>query len=192
MNTAPRVTETDVENFIKSEWYINGGDAQSHDIQFQPPVPDTHPLRLLTICVLVLQNGFTVTGESACVSPENYDEEIGRRIARGKAVEKIWPLLGFLLADQLAKSQDTLPSPQVPDTSSYPQLVLGQQVHFYERVGNQVSAPMLALVSAIHDYKTASLTVLAPNGVTHGRTQVPVLLPDDTPSNDMDTFARWI
>lgn len=59
-------------------------------------------LGLLTFCVLVLRNGFTVTGESACASPANFDAEIGRKIARQHAVAKIWPLLGFRLRGCLA------------------------------------------------------------------------------------------
>lgn len=56
----------------------------------------------VNFCVLVLRNGFTVTGESACASPENFDAEIGRKIARENAVAKIWPLLGFSLKQKLA------------------------------------------------------------------------------------------
>ncbi|MBN0315192.1 hypothetical protein JTM73_33600, partial [Pseudomonas aeruginosa] len=59
-------------------------------------------LGLLTFCVLVLRNGFTVTGESACASPENFDAEIGRKIARQNAVTKIWPLMGYELRSKLA------------------------------------------------------------------------------------------
>ncbi len=59
-------------------------------------------LGLLTICVLVLRNGFTVTGESACASPENFDADIGRKVARQNAINKVWPLLGFRLRDKLA------------------------------------------------------------------------------------------
>lgn len=61
------------------------------------------PLALLTFCVLVLRNGFTVTGESACASPENFNPEIGRKIARENAINKVWPLLGFRLRDELAR-----------------------------------------------------------------------------------------
>lgn len=64
-------------------------------------------LHLLTFCVLVLKNGFTVTGESACASPENFNAEIGRRIARENAVNKVWPLLGFRLRDKLAGAAET-------------------------------------------------------------------------------------
>jgi hypothetical protein len=52
--------------------------------------------------VLVLRNGFTVTGESACASPENFDAEIGRKIARANAVQKVWPLMGYELRSKLA------------------------------------------------------------------------------------------
>ncbi len=56
----------------------------------------------LTVCCLTLKNGFTVTGESACASPENFDAEIGQKIARANAREKLWPLLGFRLRDEIA------------------------------------------------------------------------------------------
>lgn len=55
----------------------------------------------LTVCCLTLQNGFTVTGESACASPENFDAEIGRKIARENARNKIWALEGYLLKQKL-------------------------------------------------------------------------------------------
>lgn len=56
---------------------------------------------VLTVCVLTLENGFTVTGESACASPENYNEEIGNRIASENARNKIWALEGYLLKQKL-------------------------------------------------------------------------------------------
>lgn len=56
----------------------------------------------LTVCCLTLRNGFTVTGESACASPENFNEELGQKIAKANARDKIWPLLGFRLRDQLS------------------------------------------------------------------------------------------
>jgi hypothetical protein len=56
----------------------------------------------LTVCCLTLRNGFTVTGESACASPENFDAEIGRKIARENARNKIWMLEGYLLKERLS------------------------------------------------------------------------------------------
>lgn len=59
------------------------------------------PGSCLTICTLTLRNGFTVTGESACASPENFNAEIGQKIAKANARDKIWPLLGFRLRDAI-------------------------------------------------------------------------------------------
>ena len=109
-NKGLRVTPADIEASIASEHYFNAGHAvigtslmaavaDPLGSRRKPEVPA--PLHLLTFCVLVLRNGFTVTGESACASPENFDAEIGKRIARQNAVQKIWPLLGFRLRDQL-------------------------------------------------------------------------------------------
>jgi len=113
--TAARVTPDDIQSAIYSEHYftaehgIEGAMAalQLHqvfnevDTEVGEIEPDRRSLGLLTFCVLVLRNGFTVTGESACVSPENFDAEIGRKVARAKAVEKIWPLEGYLLKTRL-------------------------------------------------------------------------------------------
>jgi len=83
--TAPRITPPDVEATIASEqFYIFPGTT-------------------LTVCCLTLQNGFQVTGESACASPSNFNEEIGRKIARESAKQKIWVLEGYLLKSKLAE-----------------------------------------------------------------------------------------
>jgi len=58
----------------------------------------------LTVCCMTLSNGFTVTGESACASPENFDAEIGRKIAFNNARDKIWQLEGYLLKQKLFES----------------------------------------------------------------------------------------
>lgn len=99
--TAPRVTPGDIEANIASEWFYNMGESSQFHPKNQPPPPANSPLYLLTVCVLVLKNGFTVTGESACASPENYDAELGRKIARQNAVAKIWPLMGYELKQRL-------------------------------------------------------------------------------------------
>lgn len=60
------------------------------------------PGTTLTVCALTLRNGFIVTGESASASPENFDAEIGRKIAHNNAREKIWAFEGYLLRERLA------------------------------------------------------------------------------------------
>lgn len=110
--TAPRITPADVEANIVSEHYFTARDGRRGAIadgtyvgleRPQPEEADLAALDLLTFCVLVLKNGFTVTGESACASPENFDEEIGREIARLNAINKIWPLMGYSLKSELSK-----------------------------------------------------------------------------------------
>lgn len=59
----------------------------------------------MTVCCLTLKNGYCVVGESAAASPENFNEEIGRKIARENARNKIWQLEGYLLKDKLKKEQ---------------------------------------------------------------------------------------
>lgn len=104
--TAPRVTPADLAANIKTECYFTAADAFNapHLMAIAGDVPDA-ALNLLTFCVLVLKNGFTVTGESACASPENFDAEIGKKIARENAVQKIWPLMGYALKQQLHDAQ---------------------------------------------------------------------------------------
>lgn len=97
--TAPRVTPQRIQDVIASEHYFTA--AQGRHGATGADVEDGDPLSLLTFCVLVLKNGFTVTGESACASPENFDAELGRKVARGNAVNKIWALEGYLLKQSL-------------------------------------------------------------------------------------------
>lgn len=110
--TAARITPAEIEANILSEHFFTAGDgyagalsiseefAEKQDAErvINPP----EQLDLLTFCVLVLKNGFTVTGESACASPENFDAEIGRKVARANAVQKIWPLMGYELRSKLS------------------------------------------------------------------------------------------
>lgn len=108
----PRVTPAALQAEIASVHYFTGFDGAAgaaynkaspdgvlREFSFEAPPA----LSLLTFCVLVLRNGFTVIGHSACASPENYNAEIGQRIARENADRQIWPLLGFRLRDELAR-----------------------------------------------------------------------------------------
>jgi hypothetical protein len=105
--TAPRVTPQDIEANIASEHYFTASQGVGlppvEGVDYIPP-RGVGPLDLLTFCVLVLRNGFTVTGESACASPENFDAELGRKIARTNAVNKVWPLMGYALRNKLAEA----------------------------------------------------------------------------------------
>ncbi len=105
-SNGPSVTKEDIEAEITHEHYFTAAQGANHPDAHNPRDHGdvTASLGRLTFCVLKLKNGFTVTGESACVSAENFDAQIGRDIARANAVEKMWLLLGFRLADKLAAS----------------------------------------------------------------------------------------
>ena len=103
VDKAPRLTPEDIRDNIVSEYYFtaaNGLDGANSD--YTRDAYDA--LKLMTFCVLVLRNGFTVTGESACASPENFNAEIGKRIARENAVAKVWPLMGYELKQRLSEA----------------------------------------------------------------------------------------
>lgn len=83
--TAPRITPADIDaQIVAAQYHVFAGTT-------------------LTVCCLHLANGFTVTGESACASPENFDAEIGRKLAFNQARDKIWALEGYALRCKLAK-----------------------------------------------------------------------------------------
>lgn len=105
--TAARITPADIEAAIDCELIFAAGTAAD-----RLGVPHHPALDQLTICVLTLKNGFTVIGESACASPENFDAEIGQRIARENAKQKVWLLEGYLLKQRLydlARAQPAQP-----------------------------------------------------------------------------------
>lgn len=95
--TAPRLTPDYIDAQIASE---NWGRASD----MFPGAPINDAMKCLTICVTTLKNGFTLVGKSACASPENFDLEIGGKIAREDARKQIWALEGYLLRDKLFHS----------------------------------------------------------------------------------------
>ena len=107
--SAPRVTPDELQANIVGEYFFTAADGVQAAFSSQDELTrltGAHgELALLTFCVLVLRNGFTVTGESACASPENFNEEIGRKIARKNAEQKIWPLMGYELKQRLQDSK---------------------------------------------------------------------------------------
>jgi len=97
--TAPRITPSHVDSKVKHVYYHSPLAAIDPEQAMDEKTYQT--LRCLTFCTIVLENGFTVTGESACASPENFDPFIGQEIAFKNAREKIWQLEGYLLKEKL-------------------------------------------------------------------------------------------
>lgn len=83
---APRLTPDLIDNAIQSEQYY------------------VFPGTTMTVCALTLRNGYIVTGESAAASPQNFDRDIGRKIARENARNKIWALEGYLLRERISQA----------------------------------------------------------------------------------------
>lgn len=113
--TAPRITPADIEANIAREYFFTAQEGiygkAAFESDSETPVGGVdyvtdHEASRLTFCVLVLRNGFTVTGESAPILIENFDAELGRKIARQNAVSKVWPLMGYELRSQLAARVD--------------------------------------------------------------------------------------
>ena len=84
---APRLSPADIDDVIVGENYY------------------VFPNTTFTVCLLTLMNGFNVSGESAAASLENFDVEIGRKIAKDNARNKIWSLEGYLLKQKIFESE---------------------------------------------------------------------------------------
>lgn len=92
---APRVTLDDIKENISSEVSARASDLFKG-------VPGSQTLECLTICVVTTKSGFTVVGTSACASPENFNADLGHKIARDDCIRQLWPLMGFALRERLA------------------------------------------------------------------------------------------
>ncbi len=115
-DVAPRITPADVEANIASEHYFTAAEGVlgTDEKLVYGDFPDA--LSLLTICVLVLRNGYTVLGKSGVASPENFDTDIGKKIARDNAVREIWPLMGYALKERLYEAEAIVAGlPDTPD-----------------------------------------------------------------------------
>jgi hypothetical protein len=98
--THPRVTLADIEGAIEASYHFNAHDAVAFTKPSEQPLRDE--LKLLSVCMLVMRNGFTVIGTSAPASAENFNAELGRKLAYENAIRQLWPLMGFALRDKLA------------------------------------------------------------------------------------------
>jgi hypothetical protein len=98
---APRVSLADIEANIAYEHTFLGADACPNSLGDAPAYPPVS-LGVLTICLLVTQNGFTIIGKSAPASPENFDAALGAKLAREDAIRQLWPLMGYALRERLA------------------------------------------------------------------------------------------
>lgn len=106
---APRVALADIDAAIKYRFDLNASDMIGATVghRVEPNgVNSMDSTRLLSLCILVLQNGFTIVGKSAPASPENFNAEFGKKLAYEDARQQMWPLMGFALRDRLSMRRD--------------------------------------------------------------------------------------
>lgn len=96
--TAPRISLDDLKKRIVGEFYFRGSDPLVHMLC---PADVRIALNVLTLCILVLDNGWTIVGKSAPASPANFDSEKGQLFAYEDALRQLWPLEGYRLKNQL-------------------------------------------------------------------------------------------
>lgn len=98
---APRVTLQDIENAIIERCDFTAGQACQ-----ALGLPVGHrALGVMSICILVMKNGYTVIGMSAPASLANFDSDLGKKFAYDSALRQLWPLMGFCLRDRLAAEE---------------------------------------------------------------------------------------
>lgn len=93
---APRVSLAEIEAAISARYDFTADQAAA-----ALDMPPIEPLKVLSVCILVLENGFTVIGKSAPASPANFKADLGRQFAYDDAIRQLWPLMGFCLREQL-------------------------------------------------------------------------------------------
>jgi len=98
---APRVSLADIEGAIMSRYDVTGTEAVSACYV----AADPGQLAVLSLCILVMRNGFVVIGHSAPASPQNFNRELGIKLAYENAVRQLWPLMGFALRDTLYRKE---------------------------------------------------------------------------------------
>jgi len=141
---------------------IEGINAKITDVEF------IHlPNSTVTICSITLQNGYSVRGESACVDPAEYVEATGRNLAYQKAFDKIWPLEGYLLAEQLNKVPSPPPCGEMPDwqqrvveeeqalNDKLQKLLTFQTTEQYKALPAKTKSLLCRQANAMHDYLNA-------------------------------------
>jgi hypothetical protein len=101
------VSKESIETKIKSVVYLNAGKAAEDEYGDALSEDVLKNLNLVTICIIILENGFKVEGMAACIDPANYNEQKGRECAYEKAFEKIWEVEGYLLRQAMWEKDET-------------------------------------------------------------------------------------
>jgi hypothetical protein len=99
-----RVALSDIEAAIMARYEFTGAEAVGALRAMFPPTIEA--LQTLSICILVMRNGFTVIGKSAAADPANFNADLCRQFAYEDAIRQLWPLMGFALRDELHRAAE--------------------------------------------------------------------------------------
>jgi hypothetical protein len=98
---APRVSLADIEAAIEHKLEFIAGDMLDADGVTSGDARIA--LNVLSICLIIMRNGFTVIGKSAPADPNNFNAELGKKFAYEDAVRQLWPLMGYALRESLSE-----------------------------------------------------------------------------------------
>lgn len=135
------VTLEQIEAEIRSEHLFTAAEGQAGAVGMAVGSLAQCPaeLSLLTFCVLVLRNGFTVTGQSACADPAKFNADMGRKLAREDAIRQCWKRLGFRLRDQIAAEQGAAPAAKRYASSDIDDLRWATALDAFDPFGDKVN-----------------------------------------------------
>ena len=111
----PRVTLEDIKSAIDSVHYINASSLLQRPVN---SISAMGTLAAMTVCMIVMKNGFVVFGEAAPADPKNYSKIVGEQNAYEVAFKKLWPLMGFALRDQLHQREQFDREPKMGEGTS--------------------------------------------------------------------------
>lgn len=98
--TAPRVTLASMEAKVSEKYFVTAAEAIGQNPS------QGGPLAILTICIVVLENGFTLLGKSAPAAAANFNVEFGQKLAYEDCIRQMWPLEGYLLRQQRHEAEE--------------------------------------------------------------------------------------
>lgn len=93
VSTDVRVSRAMIDGQIMQHWFTTADQC----IPLRARLSEIEPLKLMTLCFMVMKNGYVIIGKSACAAPKNFNAELGRKLAFEDCIRQLYPLLGYEL-----------------------------------------------------------------------------------------------
>lgn len=98
----PRISLAYLEGEIEQIWYTTADRCISERATLRA----AEGLKVMTLCFILMKNGFISVGDSTPASPENFNPDLGRKLAYDQALRKLWPILGYELRTRLMRDAE--------------------------------------------------------------------------------------